>query len=78
MSLCPQMAKIRLVNQMTNFNTGPYQNFENRALTHVLSWPKLGLEPKCYDTLTFGGFGKRRQTQSQHSCFISIDGQRFH
>ena len=32
---------------------------------HVLSWPKLGLEPKFYDPGTFGGSGKRRQTDRQ-------------
>ena len=26
-------------------------------LRHVLSWPRLGLEPKCHDAGTFGGFG---------------------
>ena len=29
---------------------------------HVLSWPKLGLEPKFYESGTFGGFGKREQS----------------
>ena len=29
------------------------------GLRHVLSWPKLGLEPKCHKPETFGGFGKR-------------------
>ena len=28
------------------------------GLSHVLSWPKLGLEPKFHDPGTFGGFGK--------------------
>ena len=41
------------------------------GLRHVLSWPKLGLEPKFHDAGTFGGFGK--QTHRQNSCFISID-----
>merc|ERR1711963_1372135 len=40
------------------------QNFENR-LRHVLSWPKLGLEPKCHESGTFGGFGKRGQSLSR-------------
>ena len=31
------------------------------GLRHVLSWPKLGLEPKFHDPGTFGGFGKREQ-----------------
>ena len=32
------------------------------GLRHVLSWPKLGLEPKFHDPGTFGGFGKREQS----------------
>ena len=28
------------------------------GLRHVLSWPKLGLEPKFHESGTFGGFGK--------------------
>ena len=49
------------------FNTGPYwepspplknQNFK---------------EPRFHDPGTFGGFGKREQTDIQDSCFISID-----
>ena len=43
------------------------------GLRHVLSWPKLGLEPKFHDPGTFGGFGKRGHTDRQDSCFISID-----
>ena len=35
------------------------------GLRHVLSWPKLGLEPKFHDPGTFGGFGKRGQTNRQ-------------
>ena len=27
-----------------------------------LSWPKLGLVPKCHDPETFGGFGKCEQS----------------
>ena len=45
------------------------QNFENRA---NLSWPKVGLEQKYHEPGTFGGFGKREQTDRQDSCFISI------
>ena len=30
-----------------------------------LSWPKEGLEPKCHDPGTFGGFGKREHTNRQ-------------
>ena len=29
------------------------------GLLHVFSWPKLGLEPKCHDPGTFGGFGRK-------------------
>ena len=39
----------------------------------ALSWPKLGLEPKFHDPGTFGGFGKHGHTNTQDSCFISID-----
>ena len=61
------------------FNTGPYGDpplkikISKIGLRHVLSWPKLGLEPKFHDPGTFGGFGKRGQTDRQDSCFISID-----
>ena len=49
------------------FNTGPYGDpplkikISKIGLRHVLSWPKLGLEPKFYEFGTFGGFGKREQ-----------------
>ena len=33
------------------------------------SWPKLGLEPKFHETWTFGGFGKRGQT-NKHTIFM--------
>ena len=39
------------------------------GLRHVLSWPKLGLEPKFHEPGTFCGFGKREQTQ-RHTRFI--------
>ena len=32
------------------------------GLRHVLSWPKVALEPKFHVPGTFGGFGKRGQT----------------
>ena len=48
------------------------------GLRHVLSWPKLGLGPKFHDPGSFGGFGKRGQTNKQGSCFISIDRYQFH
>ena len=47
------------------------QNFEI-GHRHVLSWPKVGLEPKFHYPGTFGGFGKRAQTDRQDSCFTSI------
>ena len=31
---------------------------------HVLSWPKVGLEPKFHESGTFSGFGKREQTHT--------------
>ena len=43
------------------------------GLCSDLSWPKVGLEPKFHKPGTFGGFGKREQTNRQDSCFISID-----
>ena len=43
------------------------------GLCHFFSWPKLGLEPKCHDTGTFGGFGKRAQNVSDTSGFLTLD-----
>ena len=34
------------------------------GLRHDLSWPKVGLEPKFHDPEPFGGFGKRKYTNS--------------
>ena len=55
------------------FNTGqrkdPHVKIKTSkvGLLHVLSWPKLGLEPKCHDPGTFGGFGKQiTHTQKIH------------
>ena len=65
--------------KITFLNTGPYGDptLKIKILTiwlpHVLSWPKLGLEPKCHDAGSFGGFGKCEHTDKQDSCFISID-----
>ena len=53
------------------FNTGPYGDpplkikISKIGLRHVLSWSKLGLEPKFHDPGTFGGFGKRGHTDTQ-------------
>ena len=38
-------------------------------LRHVLSWPKLGLEPKFHDPGSFGGFGKHEHTD-RHTRFM--------
>ena len=35
------------------------------GLRSDLSWPKLGLEPKCHEPGTFSGFGKREHTNTQ-------------
>ena len=54
------------------FNTGPYGDpplkikISKIGLRHVLSWPKLGLEPKFHESGTFGGFGKREQSFIQY------------
>ena len=39
------------------------------GLSHVLSWPKLGLEPKFHEPGTFGGFGNREHTD-RHKRFM--------
>ena len=60
MNLGPQMADISVYNQRPHFNTGPHGvgtppplKKLTFGLCHVLSWPKLGLEP------TFLNPGKR-------------------
>ena len=64
-----------LSNIQRIFNTGPYGDpplkikISKIGLRHVLSWPKLGLEPKFHDPGTFGGFGKRGQTH-RHTRFM--------
>ena len=40
------------------------------GLRHVLSWPKLGLEPNFHEPGTFGGFGKREQTHTLTTRFM--------
>ena len=63
MNLGPQIAEIRGNNERAKNNTGPYGDTppppknQNFGLRHVLSWPKIGLEPKCHEAGTFGGFG---------------------
>ena len=36
------------------------------GIRHVLSWLKLGLEPKFHEPGTFGGFRKREQSCILH------------
>ena len=43
-------------NEKAKNNTGPYVEI---GLRHVLSWPKIGVEPKFHEAGGFGGFGKR-------------------
>ena len=38
------------------------------GLRHVLSWPKLGLEPRFYESGTLSGFGKREQSFIQYTA----------
>ena len=51
------------------FNTGPYGDPPLKikilkiGLRSDLSWPKVGPEPKFHEPGTFGGFGKREQTE---------------
>ena len=47
------------------------------GLRHVLSWPKLSLEPKCHDPGTFGGFGKCEHINTQDSCFSIVFKYRY-
>ena len=60
-----------LSNIQRIFNTGPYGDpplkikISKIGLRHVLSWPKLGLEPKFHESVTFGGFGNREHTDIQ-------------
>ena len=47
---------------LTHMGTPPLKiKISKIGLCHVLSWPKLGLEPKFHETGTFGDFGKRAQ-----------------
>ena len=39
------------------------------GLRHVLSWPKVGLEPKFHESGTFGGLEKRGHTH-RHTRFM--------
>ena len=57
-----------LSNIQRIFNTGPYGDpplktkISKIELRSDLSWCKLALEPKFHEPWTFGGFGKREQT----------------
>ena len=57
------------------FNTGPYGDPPLKikilkiGFCHVLSWPKVGLEPKFHDPVTFDGFRKREHTH-KHTRFM--------
>ena len=48
---------------------GPLESVKTKILKiglhSDLSWPKVGLEPKFHEPVTFGGFGKREQTHTQ-------------
>ena len=62
MSFGPQMADISVnIRKGVIFNTGPYGDTlkikkSKIGLRHVLSWPKLSLEPKFHDSGTFFTF----------------------
>ena len=69
-----------LSNIQRIFNTGPYgdpplkMKISKIGLRHVLSWPKLGLEPKFHDPGPLVALeNANKQTDTQDSCFISID-----
>ena len=76
MVLGVKMAEIFEKNAKTPFfNTGPYGDpplkikISKIGLRHVLSWPKIGLEPKYLESGTFGGWEKRGQTH-RHTRFM--------
>ena len=43
------------------------------GLCSDLSWPKLGLEPKCHDPETFGGFGTRTKFYPISRGYLTLD-----
>ena len=50
---------------MTIWDPPPRKNKISKiGLRHVSCWPKLGLERKCYEAGTFGGFEKHAQRLS--------------
>ena len=52
----------------------PHLKNQNFGLRHVLTWPKLGLEPKFHESWTIGGFGKRAQSVIQYPAdFLTLD-----
>ena len=64
-----------LSNIQRIFNTGPYGDPPLKikilkiGLRSDLSWAKVGLEPKYHEPGSFGGFGKREQTDT-HTRFM--------
>ena len=58
-------------NERAKNDTGPHGDpplkikISKIGLRHVLSWPKLVIEPKFHDPGSFGGFGKREHTHRQ-------------
>ena len=60
---------VKMINRKKNTRKRPIESVKIKiskiGLRHVLSWPKLGLEPKFHDPWTFGGFGKRGHTDRQ-------------
>ena len=42
------------------------------GLRHVLSWPKLDIEPQFHDPGTFDGFGKREQTDNIYKYILNF------
>ena len=63
--------KQRKIRKLVKINTGPYGQLPLKikilkiGLRSDLSWAKVGLEPKYHEPGSFGGFGKREQTNRQ-------------
>ena len=55
--------KVLIFNIMDHMGTPSKIKILKIGFRHVLSWPKLVLEPKFHDPGTLGGFGKREQTR---------------
>ena len=71
MALWLQMSKITPNNRNRNFNTEgiwqpPLKSRNSKIRLHsVLSWPKIGIEPKFHEDVTSGGWDYRGQTDRQ-------------